>query len=90
MQSYLEFAFAGIRANRLFDYSAQMADERAGKLVQDTYERLTKNIQEVLEKRNRQRFERGDLTYQYLEPKWLTNSIHARMKKEWAMFVKRM
>ena len=77
MQSFLEFAFAGIRLNRLFDYSKEMADERARKLVQETYDRLTKNVQEVLEKRNRGRFERGDLTYQYLEPKWLVNSIHA-------------
>ena len=33
-------------------------------------------IQRELEKRNADRKKRNQLTYQYLEPKWQTNSIH--------------
>lgn len=77
MQSFLLVSLAGIRVNRLFDYSKRITDERARVLVQKTYSRLNTCVQTILEARNQQRFERGDLTYQYLEPKWLTNSIHA-------------
>ena len=77
MQSLLTFSLAGIRANRLFDYSKRITDKRARVLVQKTYNRLNTCVQTILEARNRQRFERDDLKYQYLEPKWLTNSMHA-------------
>ena len=52
-------------------------DERVQILVLKTYNRLSTHIQSLLELRNLLRFKKGDLTFQYLEPKWLTNSIHA-------------
>ena len=67
---------SSIRINRLFDYSKRMSDERARHLVEYTYQRLNTNVQEKLKSRNQRRFQRGDLTYQYLEPIWLPNSIH--------------
>ena len=53
-----------------------MSDERARHLVEYTYQRLNTNVQEKLKSRNQRRFQTGDLTYQYLEPIWLSNSIH--------------
>lgn len=75
-QTALTIILSSIRVNRLFDYSKRMSDQKARCLVQDTYSRLHKCTQDILEARNKKRFENGDLTYQYLEPKWLANSIH--------------
>ena len=62
--------------NTLFDYYDKMSDEKARTLVKKTYVNFMTVIQTKLEARNKERFENGDLTYQYLEPKWLTSSIH--------------
>ena len=77
MQSNVLFNFAAIRVNQLSDYSKKMTDERAQILVLKTYNRLSTRTQSPLELRNLLRFKKGDLTFQYLEVKWLTNSIHA-------------
>lgn len=79
-QQLLMYKLAGIRVNRFFDYSKRMTDDKGRHLVEKTYKRLMKCIQEKLEAKNLGRFYRGDLTYQYLEPKWLTNSIHVQRK----------
>ena len=53
-----------------------MSDEEGRKVVENTYQRLNTLVQKTLQARNQQRFDNGDLTYQYFEPKWLPNSIH--------------
>ena len=70
------FSLAGMRYNQLFDYSKRLHDNEARNLVQDTYYRLNKCVQETLQLRNQGRYENNDLTFPYFEPKWLTNSIH--------------
>ena len=60
----------------MFDYS-NLIEEGRGKLLVDRYfEQMNKEIQPILQKRNEQRLAQGHLTYPYLEPKWLPNSIH--------------
>ena len=62
--------------NKLFDYYDKMPDEKSRTLVKKTYVKFMTEIQSKLETRNKERFKNGDLTYQYLEPRWLTSSIH--------------
>ena len=75
-QSVLSFVLSSIRVNRLFDYSKRMSDQKARNLVHETFTRLNECVQQKLQARNKRRFQNGHLTYQYLEPKWLPNSIH--------------
>ena len=50
------YKLAGIRVNRFFDYSKRMADDKGRHLVENTYKRLMKCIQEKLETKNSQNF----------------------------------
>ena len=67
---------SSLRANRLFDYCEQVKDGRFKNLVRKSYYRLNGCVQNKLAKRNAERKAKNQLGYQYLEPKWLTNSIH--------------
>ena len=60
----------------MFDYSNDLQDAKAKYLVKGYYDKMMKEIQPVLEQRNKQRYADGHLTYPYMEPKWLPNSIH--------------
>ena len=53
-----------------------MTDEKARAIVDDTFRHFFTKIQPELAARNAKRFKEGKLTFQYLEPEWLTNSIH--------------
>ena len=64
------------RANRLFDYFEKVQDKRFKDIVYKSYEKLRTCVQKNLEEENAKRLTAGDLTYQYLEPKWLANSVH--------------
>ena len=75
-QEVLTFTLASFRVNRLFDYSKLLSDNKARCLVKSTHTSLNSCVQKKLEEANKKRFDRGDLTYQYMEPKWLPNSIH--------------
>ncbi|XP_066921490.1 polyunsaturated fatty acid 5-lipoxygenase-like isoform X2 [Clytia hemisphaerica] len=76
-QEVLTFTLASFRVNRLFDYSKLMLDKKARCLVKSTYNKLNLCVQKELEARNKARYERGDLTYQFMEPIWLPNSVHS-------------
>jgi len=76
-QSVLTFTLGSIRVNRLFDYSSKMTSTKARCLVRDTYIELQTCVQKALAKKNQKRFENKDLTYQFMEPKWLPNSVHS-------------
>ena len=78
LQDQIVFAviLSGLRMNTLFDYYDKMADDKARGLVKKTYVKFMSDVQRKLEGRNQKRFSDGDLTFQYLEPRWLTSSIH--------------
>jgi len=67
---------SSIRANRIMDYYDKVEDPKLRRIVRRSYSRLHGCIQKTLEKRNAERKKNGLPGMQYLEPKWLTNSIH--------------
>ncbi|XP_047133086.1 polyunsaturated fatty acid 5-lipoxygenase isoform X1 [Hydra vulgaris] len=72
----LSVSLDSFRANRLMDYSDKVQDKKFKELVQQTYCVLNSKVQKILEQNNAKRKAAGQLTFQYVEPKWLTNSIH--------------
>ncbi|XP_057301007.1 polyunsaturated fatty acid 5-lipoxygenase-like isoform X1 [Hydractinia symbiolongicarpus] len=64
------------RANRIMDYYDRVNDKKLRYLVKRTYNRFNSCIQRSLQRRNARRKAAGYLGMQYLEPKWLTNSVH--------------
>jgi len=67
---------ASFRINRIFGYWEQITDQKFRKIIRKYQHRLIKNVQKTLAQRNAQRKANNQLGYQYLEPRWLTNSIH--------------
>jgi len=67
---------SNFRVNRIFDYYEKVKDKRFGELVRRSYHRMNGCIQKELSRRNAVRKKNGLLGYQYLEPRWLTNSVH--------------
>jgi len=65
-----------VRANRIMAYYNKVKDEKLRKVVRKSYTRLHGCIQKTLEDRNAERKKNGQPGAQYLEPKWMTNSIH--------------
>jgi len=64
------------RVNRLMDYYDKVQDEKLRGLVSKTYQKFQTCTQKTLEERNAERKKKGQLGMQYLEPKWMTNSVH--------------
>ena len=60
----------------LFDYGNNLADANARALFAKYATLLNGTIKNTLEERNRQRYVAGHLTYPYLVPGWIANSIH--------------
>jgi len=67
---------SSFRVNRIFDYHEKVKDKKFGELVRKHHQRMHRCVQEKLARRNAQRKGKDLLGYQFLEPKWLTNSIH--------------
>lgn len=65
-----------MRVNRIFDYHDKLTDWRLRALVLRFHGRMHGCVQRLLEKRNAERKFRNEMGLQYLEPKWLTNSVH--------------
>ena len=67
---------ASFRINRIFGYWEQITDQKFRQIVRKYQHRLITDVQKTLAERNAQRKAKNQLGYQYLEPRWLTNSIH--------------
>ena len=65
-----------IRINKLMEHYDKVQDPMLRNLTYTTYKRLHTCVQNILEKRNARRKAELKLTFQYLEPKWLANSVH--------------
>lgn len=68
-------SLGSLRIDRLFDYGAQLTEQGGRMIVLKHYNRLHATVKPLLDKRNKQRFQEGYLTYPYLSPAWIPNSI---------------
>ncbi|XP_066931954.1 hydroperoxide isomerase ALOXE3-like [Clytia hemisphaerica] len=71
----LKGIIANVRINRIFDYWPGVTDLKYRALVRKAWFRM-KEVQKTLAKRNADRKAKNQLGYQYIEPRWLTNSVH--------------
>ena len=69
-------SLGSIRYDVLFDYGKHLKDDRAKAVVNKYYGRLTGSINDQMSARNEERLKNGKLSYPYLLPKWMPNSIH--------------
>eukprot|EP00795_Rhopilema_esculentum_P006097 gene6097-11484_t len=76
LQNFVTLNLGTMRYDRLFDYSESVDDAQTKLLLIRYYDQMTKEVQPMLEARNKKRYAEGQLTYPYMEPKWLPNSIH--------------
>ena len=65
-----------MRYDVLFDYGKHLKDDRAKAVVNKYYDRLLGSITDEITARNQKRLQNGKLSYPYLLPKWMPNSIH--------------
>lgn len=68
-------SLGSLRLDRLFDYGTQLQDQAGSVIVTKHYNRLHSVIKPLLDKRNKARLREGYLTYPYLSPAWIPNSI---------------
>ncbi|XP_031549235.1 arachidonate 5-lipoxygenase-like [Actinia tenebrosa] len=76
VQVALGMNLASLRYDRLLDYSDELQHINASKIVKRHSQRLNGYTATVIESRNRKRYQERHLTYPYLVPGWITNSIH--------------
>lgn len=75
VQAGVAMSLGSLRLDRLFDYGARLSDQASSVIVLKHYNGLHSAVKRLLEKRNKQRFQDGYLTYPYLSPAWIPNSI---------------
>ena len=75
VQAGVAMSLGSLRLDRLFDYGARLSDQASSVIVLKHYNRLHSAVKPLLDKRNKQRFQEGYLTYPYLSPAWIPNSI---------------
>ena len=68
-------SLGSLRLDRLLDYSPHLQDKAGGAIVLKHYQRLHSVSKPLLDERNKKRFQEGYLTYPYMSPAWIPNSI---------------
>lgn len=63
------------RFDTLFDYGNELHDHKAVWLINSYYSQLMNVVQPLMQEKNQNRKDMGDLTYPYLIPRWLPNGI---------------
>jgi hypothetical protein len=76
VQTVVSLALGSLRFDKLFDYGPQMLDKDAAEVVKKHHRILMTRVKAIIEQRNDERFKEGHLTYPYLKPGWIPNSIH--------------
>ena len=74
-QTALAVELASFHYDQIFDYSPQLHDESARRLVHRYFMELKTRVKPLLENRRRKRFANEQFTYPYLDPSSVTNSI---------------
>ena len=69
-------SLGSLRYDVIFDYGKELADDNARAVVNKYHKRLVGPIDDQISARNDDRLAKGKLTYPYLLPKWMPNSIH--------------
>jgi 3-mercaptopyruvate sulfurtransferase SseA len=69
-------SLGSLRFDNLLDYGPQMVDQDASKVVKKHYRILNTRVKAIIDQRNDERFKEGHLTYPYLKPGWIPNSIN--------------
>lgn len=75
VQAGVAMSLGSLRIDRLFDYGGKLPEQGGRVIVQKHYNRLHSAVKPLLDKRNKERFREGYLTYPYLSPAWIPNSI---------------
>ncbi|CAB4030238.1 arachidonate 5-lipoxygenase-like [Paramuricea clavata] len=75
-QVSLSMSLGSIRYDVIFDYGKYLKDDRAKAVVNKCHDRLIGGINDQISARNQKRLANGKLSYPYLLPKWMPNSIH--------------
>ena len=57
-------------------YASKVQDKKLKDIVQKTYQTLHGCIQKKMEEKEAERVKEGWRAYQFLQPKWMPNSIH--------------
>ncbi|KAJ7321448.1 hypothetical protein OS493_035022 [Desmophyllum pertusum] len=68
-------SLSNYRYDSLFDYGSQLPDKPGREVISKWYNYLQRRVQPYIEKRNKDRLEKGHLTYPYLLPRWVPNGI---------------
>ena len=61
--------------DNLFDYGDELRDQPMKRLVAKTYRELMEKVKPLLDRRNEQRLKRGQVSYPFFVPGWVSNSI---------------
>ncbi|KAJ7321447.1 hypothetical protein OS493_035021 [Desmophyllum pertusum] len=69
-------SLSNYRFDSLFDYGSQLPDKPGREVISKWYNYLQRKVQPYIEKRNKDRLEKGHLTYPYLLPRWVPNGIY--------------
>ena len=64
-----------LRLDRLFDYGPYLTDTRGREVLYKHHHKLLNDVEPLLDKRNKKRFDGGHLTYPYFLPRWLPNGV---------------
>ncbi|CAB4040502.1 arachidonate 5-lipoxygenase-like [Paramuricea clavata] len=75
-QLALSMSLGSIRYDVFLDYGKHLKDDRAKAVVNKYHNHLIGSINDEITARNKRRFASGKLSYPYLLPKWMPNSIH--------------
>jgi hypothetical protein len=65
-----------MRYDVLLDYGKRLEDDRGRAVVNKYYRRLRGRINDQITARNQRRLASGKMSYPYLLPNWMPNSIH--------------
>lgn len=75
MQAGVAMSLGSLRLDRLLDYGKHLQDKTGGEIVQKHYNLLHNKVKPLLDERNQKRLQEGYLTYPFLSPAWVPNSI---------------
>ncbi|XP_046839259.1 polyunsaturated fatty acid 5-lipoxygenase-like isoform X2 [Xenia sp. Carnegie-2017] len=76
VQAVVSMGLGSLRFDQLLDYGAQMLDKEAGEIVKKHHHILMTRVRDIIDERNEKRYSASHLTYPYLKPGWIPNSIH--------------
>jgi len=75
VQAGVAMSLGSLRIDRLFDYGARLTEQGGRVIVLKHYNHLHSVVKPLLDNRNKRRLQEGYLTYPYLSPAWIPNSI---------------